>query len=337
MNDYEKKQHLNNFAHDGSALVSQQAYNDYMRRQDFVGRPIDGNDPQGSMFVAPKEEIDRVLKEANGDLAKVEKALGLPEGHFGDGPIIRVDIHDIHNQGLRVANGYESGANEYWNTKVDKQGNLPDIAYIRDADGKSTGVIDTTKTNTADLNKLNGQFWDEKGNYHKPIQDGYDGKTSTGINEGVINRVPNNAENVTYSELKGFARGESSNVTSTRIQDGYSPYNSAKNNIEKQGGPHPNAPPSHGGKSDLSDKNTMDKSGKNNTRNDSFTPVKPEDLDGREARPKESFSTFTEADLTKRNELKANQGTDSAAQASAVSSSLKGADNKKNNGTGLGA
>lgn len=355
MGEWNKDKHLQNFNDVGSSLVSKSSYEAYMEGKGTIGFAPTANDPQGSMFVAPKEEIDRVLKEANGDIAKVEKTLGLPEGHFGDGPLMRVDIHDIHNQGLRVANGYESGANEYWNTKADSQGNLPNIIHVKDADGKSTGIVDTTKTDPSELNKLNGQYWDEKGNYHKPNQEGYDGKTSTGINEGVINRVPNNAENVTYSELKGFLRGESANVTSKRIQDGYSPNNSPKDNIEKQGGSHSNAPPAHGHKSDLSDANTLDKAGEVGSQGNPIISVKSEDLTGRELGPKESFQPVTQANiagkerspkeafqpvtevnLAKRNELRASKGTEHAAQAPAVSSGLKVADNTKSAVSGMG-
>lgn len=114
-------------------------------------------------------------------------------------------------------------------------------------------------------------------------------------------------------------------------------------------------PSNYDNKSDLSDKTTLDKSGKTSPQAESFATVKPEDLAGRERssketyspvsqadiagkelQPKESFSSFTEADLAKRNEPKSNQGTDPTVQTSAVSSGLNGGDYKKSVGTGMG-
>lgn len=258
MDNVENRNHLNKFSSGGSSLVTNAAYDDYMCECENIGFPASDNDIYGSMYIMPREELDHILSEANGDISKVEKTLGLPEGHFGDDSVIRVDINDVNLKGLRVANGYESGANEFWNTKIDLDGNLPNIQYVKDVEGNNTRNIDTAKTDPKELSKVNGQYWDEKGMYHPPNQEAYDGKTSAGINEAVINQVKNTPENVSYTELSGFSRGHNSEVSATPITDGYvDGYNNMKENIEKLGVPFSNAPPSSSNKSDFLDVNNI--------------------------------------------------------------------------------
>lgn len=282
MDNTENGDHLNKFSSGGSALVPNATYDDYMCGHENIGFPVNGNNPQGSMYIMPSEELDRILNEANGDISEIEKKLGLPEGHFGDGSIIRVDINDLEEKGLRVANGYESGANEFWNTKADLNGNLPDIKYVKDAEGNNTRYIDTTQTDSKELSKLNGQYWDEKGMYHPPNQEGYDGKTSAGINEAVINQIQNTPENVSYTELSRFARGHSSDVSVSPIIDGYRTENdNTKENIEKVDVSHSNAPPYFlDDKSNYSDLNKNNLAQKNEDGVESFLVSSKRDLQG---------------------------------------------------------
>lgn len=70
---------------------------------------------QGALYVSTKAEIDRVLNEADGDILKVENALGIrPFGWHGLDGIWRVDILDPEAKGLRIPTGAEASANAYW-------------------------------------------------------------------------------------------------------------------------------------------------------------------------------------------------------------------------------
>ncbi len=190
-----------------------------MDGKDSIGYPEDENNLNGSMFVSTSANIDRVLSECNGDISKLEESLGFPQGHFGDGPVIRVDINNPEEHGLRIANGREPGANEYYNTPLDENGNLPDIKYA-DADCK---IVDTAKTDPAELAKLNGQYWDQNGCYHPPNTEGYQGKTSGGLDEAVVNQISNTPQNISYTRYDGFKRNEKSEISSCKLTDGYSP------------------------------------------------------------------------------------------------------------------
>ena len=220
------QEHLDQFNGQASVLVPQDTYEKWMRGKEQIGYGSTNNDPHGSMYVSKSEDIDRALKESGGDISKVEASLGLPEGHFGDGPLVRVDINNPEDHGLRMANGKEAGANPYFNTPVDENGKLPDIKYTDD----SKRIVDTDKTDPKELAKLNGQYTDQNGVYHEPNTEGYKGKTSGGLDEAVINQVPNTPENVSYTKIDGFKRDESSDLKTSKLEDGYSS-NSKKEGI----------------------------------------------------------------------------------------------------------
>lgn len=204
----------------------------------MIGRPPDENDPLGSSYVSTSADIDKALSDCNGDISKLEASLGFPEGHFGDGPIVRVDIHNPEDHGLRIANGREAGANEFYNTPLDENGNLPNIQYCYDDNGRR--CVDSEKTDPAELSKLNGQYWDQDGQYHPPNTEGYPGKTSGGQDEAVINQVPNTPENVSYTKIDGFNRGESGNIKTSTLTDSYAPPNEAsKTNLSRVSGELP--------------------------------------------------------------------------------------------------
>jgi hypothetical protein len=73
--------------------------------------PTGTEGPPGGTFVMPKAQADAIIKQANGDVAVLERLLGLKPGDLGTNPV-RVDIPNP--QGLRVPSGNERGANEYW-------------------------------------------------------------------------------------------------------------------------------------------------------------------------------------------------------------------------------
>jgi len=218
-----ENEHLSQFHGQCSILMRESAYEDFYRNRPVVGRPPDQHDPLGSNYVSTPEAIDAAIKESNGDIAKLESTLGLNKGDLGNGAIVRVDINNPEEYGLRVATGKESGANVNFNTKVDENGNLPDIKYsqIKDASGNDKWVVDTNKTDPAELAKINGQYTDQNGTYHPPKLEGYDYKTSGGQPEAIINQVPNTPENVSYIRIDGFNRGENGDLKTSKIDNGH--------------------------------------------------------------------------------------------------------------------
>jgi len=67
--------------------------------------------PPGGTFVMPKAEADQLIKQADGDLHRLEKLLGLNKGDLGSNPV-RIDVNKP--SGLRMSSGNELGANNYW-------------------------------------------------------------------------------------------------------------------------------------------------------------------------------------------------------------------------------
>lgn len=68
----------------------------------------------GTSFVMPKEEADRLIASAGGDKRKLEDALGLPKGTLDDNELVRVDIPEPRKLNVRMPSGNEAGANDLW-------------------------------------------------------------------------------------------------------------------------------------------------------------------------------------------------------------------------------
>ncbi|WP_238485947.1 hypothetical protein [Rahnella perminowiae] len=68
----------------------------------------------GTSFVLAKTEVDMLMKNANGDPARLEQSLGLPSGFFSTGNVVRVDIPSPGDFNLRMPSGNEAGANGFW-------------------------------------------------------------------------------------------------------------------------------------------------------------------------------------------------------------------------------
>lgn len=67
---------------------------------------------KGGTFVMSGDELKEIIQNANGDVSKIENALGLDKGYLGNNPVI-VTIQDT--SGLRIPSGNELGAwPEYW-------------------------------------------------------------------------------------------------------------------------------------------------------------------------------------------------------------------------------
>ena len=69
----------------------------------------------GTSFVMPRHEADRLLAETAGDPRALEDALGLPAGQLdGADQLMRVDFADPAELDLRIPSGNEAGANAQW-------------------------------------------------------------------------------------------------------------------------------------------------------------------------------------------------------------------------------
>jgi hypothetical protein len=69
----------------------------------------------GALYVSSAAEINRVLDKARGDIAEVERLLGIkPRNWQGQQGLWRVDILDPETKGLRIPDGFEASANEFW-------------------------------------------------------------------------------------------------------------------------------------------------------------------------------------------------------------------------------
>ncbi|MWP50413.1 MULTISPECIES: RHS repeat-associated core domain-containing protein [unclassified Gilliamella] len=94
------------FKSGASFLMTGNAYNDFVKGQAKVGRP-DGQ------FVAPTNQINDLLKKANGDISVIEKGLGIPSGGWqGKGGLYKIDIPKPLEHNLRLPTSDLSGANE---------------------------------------------------------------------------------------------------------------------------------------------------------------------------------------------------------------------------------
>lgn len=212
--------HLDQFYGEAVAIVPQETYDNWMKGRPEIGYGSDENDLNGSMFVTTPNALNEKFEESNGDISKLESSLGFEEGHFGDNPPVIVNINKPEEHNLRIANGQEAGANEFFNASS----NISGINYSDDF-----GTIDVDNTPQEVLDKINGQYWDNNGLYHAPNTEGYDGYTQGKMPEAVIDKVPNTPENVSYTQVDGMKRGESGNISFFPITDG----NYDSSNLEK--------------------------------------------------------------------------------------------------------
>jgi hypothetical protein len=96
----------------------------------------------GTTFVMPKHEADSLSQLFVTDRSALARALGLPEGFFERGKLVRIDIPDPDEVGLRIPSGNEAGANEHWIPG----GFLPDGSSeaVIDGGGMPSGRYDVT-------------------------------------------------------------------------------------------------------------------------------------------------------------------------------------------------
>ena len=72
-----------------------------------LGRP-DGQ------FVMTRGDIDAMLGRANGDIAIIERELGIPAGTWAGQTLVRIDIPNPRGLNVRMPGGNEAGANALW-------------------------------------------------------------------------------------------------------------------------------------------------------------------------------------------------------------------------------
>lgn len=68
-------------------------------------------DAPGGTFVLPQKVADNLIRQAGGNVKKLEILLGLENGSLGNNPV-RIDISNPRN--LRMPSGNELGANNQW-------------------------------------------------------------------------------------------------------------------------------------------------------------------------------------------------------------------------------
>lgn len=218
---------VSRFDNGASYLVSDDAYKQYVKGSKNLGRTDDKN---GNLFCAPRDEIDKAIQNSGGDIHQLETELGLDEGTFGEGPVHRVDINNPSEHNLREATGNETGANCFFNTPRDENGNLPNVEFCKETDGKSTWtahdsagreIIDADKTNPGELAKLNGRYATNHGDVHEPDTTGYSHTTSGGTYEGVTDQIPNTPENVSHSTISGWGKGEAGSLSTAQDKEAY--------------------------------------------------------------------------------------------------------------------
>jgi hypothetical protein len=97
--------HLEGFEDGASYLVPKDVLD--TRGRDLLGRP-DGQ------FVMRPGQVDDILARTDGDISRIEKELGIPEGRWQGRKLVRIDIAAPRDLDVRVSSGNEVGANEHW-------------------------------------------------------------------------------------------------------------------------------------------------------------------------------------------------------------------------------
>jgi hypothetical protein len=106
------EEHRQTFSGKASYLLPGESYDAFVNPDTTSNSKLGYN---GALYVSSAAEIDRVLAEAKGDIAIVERLLGIPPGKWqGKEGLWRVDIFNPEDKGLSIPNGFEASANEFW-------------------------------------------------------------------------------------------------------------------------------------------------------------------------------------------------------------------------------
>ncbi|OUY05876.1 hypothetical protein [Acinetobacter populi] len=68
----------------------------------------------GTSFILPKDQADILMKQTGGDPVKLADALGIPRNQLNNDSLVKIDILNPKNSGLRLPSGNEAGANSQW-------------------------------------------------------------------------------------------------------------------------------------------------------------------------------------------------------------------------------
>jgi hypothetical protein len=97
----------------------------------------------GTAFVLPKHEADKLLVNAGGDKRAIEEALGFPKGTLDNEKLVRIDVSNPRQHNARLPSGNEPGVNDFWIPG----GKLPN--------GNSEAVLDLGNVSTDKLKITN--------------------------------------------------------------------------------------------------------------------------------------------------------------------------------------
>ncbi|URZ01290.1 hypothetical protein [Clostridium felsineum] len=115
------EQHLKQFENGASYIMPKSDYDFYYRGVPEISRP------DGTMFFAPKDYMDSILKDANGDISVIENRLGYPNGSLANGDFSIVNINNPQNYNMHIPSGNEHGANSEWIPGGYTSGGIPEV------------------------------------------------------------------------------------------------------------------------------------------------------------------------------------------------------------------
>jgi len=166
----ERDPHLDNFNNGVSRIQEIGSFEKYCETSGYIGRDSSNhplaNDINGSCFWTSSNEMDDIWKYHDHKLSEHE--LGFDAGYMKDNLYYRVDLDKPNEYNIRVATGYEAGANDNFT------GNVKDASGICLKDESGHNIVDSQL---------------------------YDKKTSSGLNECVTDKVPLDSCNVTGSQV----------------------------------------------------------------------------------------------------------------------------------------
>ena len=113
--------HLKQFEKGASYIMPKSDYDFYYRGVPEISRP------DGTMFFAPKEYMDGVIIEANGDISVIEKKLGYPMGALLNGKFTIVNVDNPKSYNMHIPSGNEHGANSEWIPGGFTSGGVPEV------------------------------------------------------------------------------------------------------------------------------------------------------------------------------------------------------------------
>lgn len=90
--------------------------------------------PPNGTFTIPRSKLREVMDRSGGDLGKVEVELGLAPGTLTSGDTVVAYIRPEDLRGLRMPDGNEPGANEYWLPGGYTSGGVPEATIDAPAD-----------------------------------------------------------------------------------------------------------------------------------------------------------------------------------------------------------